>query len=223
MNKQLPTFKDGEDHVKISHFTRQGIDIRGVIHVGTNDWYEYDQYVKMGIENLLGFEPLTDAIERFKAAHPTVDTDNLIIPCALGSQPGLKEIYVTKGDGQSSSFLTMTDEYNAEFPDIEVLRKRLVPVVTFDHVMQARRYDLKKYNCMVIDVEGYELEVLRGMKAYISYFDVFNIECSGKPTYHGGPTAYDVLEFLDQYGYKLDSHIEAHNDVMFYRKGLLYD
>ena len=39
--------------VKIGHFLKRGIPIRGVIHVGANDGYEIEWYIKLGIQHLL--------------------------------------------------------------------------------------------------------------------------------------------------------------------------
>lgn len=215
MNRNLPTFLEGEDHVKISHFTRKEMDISGIIHVGTNDWYEYPWYRKMGIDNLIGFEPLIEAVRRAEKAY----SGAVIYTSALGNIDGFMELQIASGDGQSSTLLGMTRAYQEQFPGIQIIENRTVRVTKF--ITWAKRHfevDLKDYNCLVVDVEGMELEVLKGMGSHLDNFEMLNIECSGKPTYVNGPSAQDIVDFLEAWGFDQDTPIEPHNDIMFVKR-----
>lgn len=215
MNRSLPTFKEGENGVKISHFTRKGYDINGIIHIGTNDWYEYPFYKKMGIDNLIGFEPLPEAVERARKRFPGV----VVYQVALGNIDGELDLLVASGDGQSSSFLDLTPEYSKEFPDIELIKMQGVKVKKFTTWLNdTPNFKFYDYDTVVIDVEGFELEVLKGMGETIRYFKFLNIECSGEPTYKNGPTAREIIDYLETKGFQADSPIEAHNDIMFINK-----
>jgi FkbM family methyltransferase len=217
MNRELATFKEGEAHVKISHFTKKGMDIRGIIHVGTNDWYEYQFYKKMGIDNLIGFEPLPEAVKRARKNYPDAE----IYDIALGAKDEFKKINVTSGDGQSSSMLPMTFAYQESFPDIKITEERTVRVRSFASWKERNpEFNIKNFNCLVIDVEGMELDVLRGFYPWLTEFKMLNVECSGEPTYEGGPTANEIIAYLKERGFTQDSPVEAHNDVMFVREDL---
>lgn len=214
MNRKLETFTEGEGHVKISHFTKQGADITGVIHIGTNDWYEYEYYKKMGIEHLLGFEPLAPAIERLHKKHPEAE----VMEIALGERDRFGWLNVASGDGQSSTVLELTPEYKKEFPDIEFTYRRPINVDSFANWYRRHfEYKINKYNCLVIDVEGMELDVLKGFDTHLHSFKYLSVELSGTPTYIKGPTAQEVIDYLKIYGFKQDSPVEAHNDVFFIR------
>jgi len=215
MNRSLGTFKEGEDRVKISHFTQKGLDITGVVHIGTNDWYEYDQYVKMGIEHLLGFEPLSEPVMRFNKNHPTLATP-VIWVTALGNEDGEKEINVAYGDQQCSSFYNLTEDYRKEYPEFHNIGKRIVSIKKFiTWKAENPQIDLSLYDCLVVDVEGFELEVLQGMGPYLEGFRMLNIECSGKKRYDVGPLAPEIITFLAGKGFTQDSPIEDYNDIFF--------
>jgi hypothetical protein len=47
-----------------------------------------------------------------------------------------------------------------------------------------------------IDVQGYELEVLKGCEALLELFDYLYIECSFIELYKGQPFAHDVITYL---------------------------
>lgn len=219
MNRSLDTFSEGEDHVKISHFTRKGFHIEGVIHVGTNDWYELQWYQKMGIEHCLGFEPLYRCY--FDYLNRPREDGVLLYPFALGDKNRMASLNIANGDGQSSSFFDTTSAYKQEFPDQQTISSIWAMILRFDDFMNhSPHIQPEHYNCLVLDAEGLELEILRGMGKYLPMFDFLNIECSGEPTYIGGPTAQEVVHYLEERGFKQDSPIEPHNDIMFIRKDI---
>jgi len=226
MNKELKTFKEAQERVKISYFTERGYDIKGIIHIGTNDWYELEFYLKMGIEKVIGFEPLSEAFERvltkFGNSDEFISGQVGIHNLGLGNFNGFMNINVASGDGQSSTLLKPTKKYLKEFPDQEPIGTERVKVKRFsDFVKSHPEFNIFDYDCLVIDVEGYELEVLRGMEGLVSRFKYLNIECSGAPVYIGGPTAQEVINYLEDYGFKQKTKIQDHNDIMFIRKDLL--
>ncbi len=226
MNKELSTFKKAEERVKISFFTKRGYDIKGVVHIGTNDWYELEFYLKMGIEKATGFEPLSEAYERMMVKFGNsldfmsgqVGAYNI----GLGNFNGFMTINVASGDGQSSTLLRPTKKYLKQFPDQEPIGTERVKIKRFsDFVKSHSEFNIFDYDCLVIDVEGYELEVLRGMEGLISRFKYLSIECSGSSVYQGGPSAQEVIDYLAEYGFERRTKIEDHNDIMFIRKDLL--
>src|ERR1035437_4906944 len=83
---------------KVTHFTQQGFTIKGVIHGGMNDGEEVYSYKDLGIQNILGFEPLHFAAEKARIEHG-VRVEEL----ALSNTNGTAELIVTKGDGKGSS------------------------------------------------------------------------------------------------------------------------
>jgi len=220
MNKELSTYQEGEENVKISHFTRKGYDIKGVVHVGANDWYEYPQYMKMGIEHVIGFEPLPEAVERFGNKHP--EAKGSLFPIGILNYDGEASLNVAPGDGQSSSVLNMTEEYLQQFPDLKPIGRIKIPVQKFTSWLDKHpEIDMSNFNCLVVDVEGKELEVLRSFGEFIYGFEFLNIELSDEPTYYYGPMAKTVIKWLKKKGFIQDSPVEPHNDVMFIRKDLL--
>lgn len=208
ITRNTPEYRESIDRVKISYFTEQrGIDIRGILHVGTNDGYEVHYYKRMAIENLAGVEPLPSAIAAFRAAHP----DILLFECALSDQPGKALLnVVTPGDGQGSSLLVECRpnpdyDYNTQV-EVEVRRGDSLPL------------DWDRYDCLVVDVQGLELPVLRGFGERLRGFTMLNIECSAVPIYEGGVAASEVEAYLDTMGFVRMTPIPEHDDVFFLAK-----
>lgn len=217
MKTRTQDYINAEQHVKINHFTKKGFDITGLIHIGTNDWYEYKFYKAMGIDPIIGFEPLEEAVERFRTAEPKAS----IYSIALGDYDGTLGLYVASGDGQSSTSFELTDEYRQQFPGITFRERREVPIFRFDTWIQGHpEINLDKFNTLVVDAEGMELSVLVGMGEYIRAFSYLSVEMSGRPVYLGAPSSNKIIEHLDSYGFSLDSPIPDHDDAFFIRRSV---
>lgn len=211
------------DLVKISHFTRQGFSLRGVVHVGANDGYEIQFYLHpvIGCRHVLAIEPLAEACSVIREDW-SQDPRVRIIQSALGNIPALLPLAITQGDGQGSSFLPEIRPHNPSSP-YEIVERRTVPVQRFDQLVDQIHLDLRLYDCLVIDVQGMELAVLEGMGQTLGpagHFDYLNIELSREPLYEGGVPAQQVVDWLRDRGFDQDSPIESHDDVMFVRRGL---
>jgi FkbM family methyltransferase len=203
------TFEEAQAGVKIGHFTRQGLKITGVIHVGANDGYEIKFYLALGARRVVAIEPGEDAYRKLEATwseEPLVET----IHCALGEHEGKQILNITQGDGQGSSFLR---EFNGPYT---IVRNEEVQVLRGDTLALG----LEGCNTLVVDTQGMELPVLRGFGNQLGFFDFLNIECSRVPLYEGGHSAQEVIDHLDSMGFQQDSPICDHDDIMFIRKGL---
>ena len=55
-----------------------------------------------------------------------------------------------------------------------------------------------------IDVQGFELEVLKGSEDLIKCFDYIYVECSYKELYESQPLVSEVVQFLFKKGFRLE-------------------
>lgn len=222
MNRNTQDFIDAEYRVKISHFSRQGFDIKGVVHVGANDGYEVQWYQKLGIENIICFEPLPLAIEKFKKHYPEVPC----YPFALSDKDTTATFYQYGDDGMGSSLQKVKPDHSEvrrtwSEDYLNPVSKQEVEVRRFDSfVEELSSYRAADYDCLVVDVQGHELKVLKGFGKYLTDFKYLNIECSKVPMYKGESTADEVIEYLASQGLIQDSPIEDHDDIFFVRKDI---
>ena len=66
MNRGDPAFEEALSRNKLSHFVDQGYDLKGVVQAGANDGEEMENFIRMGVEHLIAFEPLTSAFNILK-------------------------------------------------------------------------------------------------------------------------------------------------------------
>lgn len=205
---------------KITHFTQQGFTIKGVIHCGGNDGEEVYSYRDLGIEHILEFEPLPQAVAKARHDHPGLDVEQL----ALSDYNGESEFIVTVGDGKGSSLLEPIIDHE------EVIRNwrdnamiagtEIVKVERLDHYFKRSTHIISDYDCLVIDSQGTEWEVLHGCGKLLKQFKYLSVELSIDPVYRGEHPGQEVIDWLVGQGFTQDSEIQSHNDVFMIRSDI---
>ena len=176
------------------------LDVKGVIHIGAHyggyDGEEIKEYVDLEAKRIVLFEPLK---ENFRVLYKNSEKFNLnkieLHNVALGSHCGLIEMNVSSNDGQSSSILDPTIHLDAH-PEVSFLGKEEVGIKTLDE------YNINDCNVMVIDVQGYELEVFKGAEKTLKKVDCIFCEVNNEELYKGTPRVEEIDEYLSQYNFK---------------------
>ncbi|KKM01511.1 hypothetical protein LCGC14_1793690 [marine sediment metagenome] len=214
--------------VKIGHFLKRGILIRGVIHVGANDGYEIDWYLKLGIKHVFAVEPEASAFEKLTQKFKGV-SEVLCYQGALGDTEHRGVLKVPEVDKfGSTNGSTLLTELPLGGPvmgmDYKYRGRQEVAVTTFERLAAVLpAFELKDYNCLVVDVQGMELQVLKGFGPHLEKMDCLNIECSEVPIYDGEAPAYDVVAWLAARDFYNITPIQAHNDILFVKRRYLIE
>lgn len=136
------------------------------------------------------FEPLPDARQTLSRVLADV-TRVKIHGVALGSERGQAELHVAQDDDASS--LLRFRRGHSEVVGPEVARVR-VNVARLDQLLA--RASISRPSLLKIDVQGFELEVLRGAEDLLVEIDEILVECSFGEFYEGQALADDVVSFL---------------------------
>ena len=180
------------------------LDIRGCIHVGAHEGQEYPLYKAFGINNLIFYEPLPDNFKKLQAnakswaeeIGPKPDLRNI----ALGNKVGSVEMHLEER-GLSSSVLEPAHHLE-QYPQIEFNEQLEVPITKLD----IEEFNREDFNFMNVDVQGYELEVLKGAVNTLPYMDLILAEINKEEMYKGCPLVEDVDKFLEGHGFKRIFH-----------------
>lgn len=134
---------------------------RGIIHVGGHFGQEIPYYLENITRNVIVYEPL-DAC--FKTLF---DSFGYSVDCrkkAIGSFNGEVELNVDEENyGQSSSVLKPKDHLE-QYPNITFSKTQKTSIVTLDSDIE----NPQDFNVLVVDVQGYELEVFKGAEKLLS-------------------------------------------------------
>jgi FkbM family methyltransferase len=117
-----------------------------------------------------------------------------IFDAALGSDSSAGQaMHVSKLD-DSSSLLPITERYTTAFPGTDEATTITVPVKRLDDLLAE---PAPPRPCLLkIDVQGYELEVLRGADHVLGGVDEVFLECSFVELYTGQALAGELIAYL---------------------------
>jgi FkbM family methyltransferase len=122
-----------------------------------------------------------------------------ILPYALGASEGTADMQVSASD-DSSSLLPIGPRQVAEFPGTEQAGVTAVEIRTLSDVANP---SWPGPRLLKIDVQGLELDVLRGAESVLQLFDEVFVECSFVELYEGQALADEVVSYLLTHGLRL--------------------
>lgn len=134
-------------------------------------------------------DPLPASLPHMR--HWATKLDASIRQCALGAQQGEGALEIREDLGGSTLYEDIAA--NPAAPKVTV------PVRRFDELFGTE--DLKGTTLVKIDVQGAELDVLRGMGDLVADIDVFVVEVSLLVAWHGAPHMDDVVGHLKGHGF----------------------
>lgn len=228
MKRLLPTFDEAEGRNKLSHFTCQGFDLKGIVQGGANDGEEMENAIRLGVEHYVAFEPLKSAYDLLveNVKHGLVGLDYHTYQIGLDNFDGPAQLKVTAGDGKGSSL------YDGVWDHPEVKKNWTSGQSAYvgEETVQIQKFttwagsqpeiDLAEYDTLQLDTQGNEHEILKGMGDLLQGFKYLCIEISEVPVYKGETPGAELSDWLDQRGFLRDSPITAHNDTFFIRKDI---
>lgn len=223
MNRALPTFDEAEARNKLSHFTVQGYDLKGIIHGGANDGEEMENAIRLGVENLVAFEPLTSAFELLESRYG----DKVhCFKIGLHNEDRAAKLRITAGDGKGSTLM----EVNYQHPEVVknwndgqamFVGHETIKLMKFTTWAKKNpRIDLSLYDTLQLDTQGNEFEILEGMGDLLQGFKFLCLELSTIPAYKNEVLADKVSAWLEERGFIQDSPLYTHNDAFFIRKDI---
>jgi FkbM family methyltransferase len=182
-----------------------------VLDVGASKGHYALQLRRIGFEGrIVSFEPLAEPFSALAAAaarDEAWDCRRL----ALGARDGEAEINVA-GNSTSSSLLEMEERHVQSAPQAAYVGTESVAVASLDSIWgDLVGDDARVY--LKLDVQGFELEVLRGADAHLGSVDCVQAELSFVPLYRDAPTFMEMIEFLGSRGFRLAGLEEGHDDV----------
>jgi FkbM family methyltransferase len=145
------------------------------------------------------FEPLTQHFAEFKRWTAPWPADVRLHACALGPREHTATMHVMDFS-DASSLLPLGAEGAREF-GVHAAAETTVPVVPLD--LLVAREKLSPPDLIKLDVQGYELEVLRGATASLRSARAVLCEVSFREFYAGQPPFAEIVAFLAAHGFTL--------------------
>ena len=141
---------------------------------------------------IVSFEPLAKSASRFRSLFQK-DPDIILHQVAIGPHAGSTTIHVSAAD-DSSSLLPISSLQERLFPGTGELRTERVKIGRLSDYVKPEAIDNPAM--LKLDVQGYELEALRGCEELLDRFSYVYVECSFVELYVGQPLVDDIIDWL---------------------------
>lgn len=176
----------------------QELGVEIVLDVGANVG-QYGTEIRAGgyANRIVSLEPLRGAFDQL-ALLAENDPEWDVLNVGASDASGAANINVA-GNVASSSLLSMTEIHTAAAPASEIRGREAIKLIRIDS-LQA----LGKPIYLKLDIQGHELAALDGAIGILGSVSAIEIECSIKELYLGQPLIADVLNRLDQEGFRLE-------------------
>lgn len=182
-------------------FTLEAILRKGdtFIDIGANQG-EYTLWAarKVGpTGKVYSYEPLTSLIEQLKeniSLNPVFEKVVSPISLGLAEKSGELELFTQKGQNEGTNTIFQTEQFDISLGTISL--------DTLDHQVALRK--IERIDCIKIDVEGAELQVLQGGIATLKTFrPKLLLEINQEACLAGGYAAQEILDMLDKLNYQV--------------------
>ena len=196
---------------------RYGLKAISACHVGAHKGDEIPAYMEAGIEKAIFIEPLSENFNVLQARLSDLDNYSCV-KLAVGSTACEVTINLSSNDLQSSSVLT-PKLHLSEAPHVTFQDTELVSMTTLDAILE----NFGRVDFVIIDVQGYELEVLLGAANSLSQVKYIFVEVNRAETYIGCAQIQDIDLYLKRHDFArtLTRWWGSWGDALYIRNSLL--
>ena len=139
---------------------------------------------------------------------------------ALSNKNGEQVMHVSSGASDGSSSFLKPNEHLKDHPDVFFNEDIIVQTLLLD--TWAAQQGLQKIDLLWLDMQGFELEVLKASSVILPKVHAIHMEVSTRPTYEGVPLYNEVKTWMEANGFHVQ--VEAipkgwdMGNVLFVRK-----
>ena len=174
-------------------------NIKGIVHIGAHELEELPAYLAKNIKKIIWIEAnpkkynfIENKILKYK--------EMIIGKFAVGSKVDSLFLNVSN-NGQSSSILPL-GTHKTSYPKIFYTSRVQVNVIPFDNWALKNNIENKLYNFINIDIQGYELEALKGMTKQLIFAEYIYLEVNFREVYKNCSQIKDIDLYLKNFNFR---------------------
>lgn len=176
---------------------KHNMRVNGVIHVGAHYGQEYHVYAALGIKPILFIEPCEKAFQVLQ--HMFGDNPDVVLfQSACGSEFSIEFMNVEQANQGMSNSLLRPAKHLEQYPSIQFTETEEVEVRRLDEIIE-HLYFIG--NLLVMDVQGYEWEVLKGATQTLKNIDYIYCEVNLDEVYEGCAKVWELDAWLHGFGF----------------------
>lgn len=194
------------------------IPAKGILHIGAHTCEEKEEYNTAGIsdDRIVWIEGNKDLVQKNKERG--IDVYHALIADTN------KEVtfHITNFLASSSIYPLCVHKYF--YPHIVESEMRTEQAVSLESFFSSHSLNPKQYNIWNLDIQGAELDALKGAGPLLDYVDVIFTEINFEKMYEDIPLADTLISFLKMKGFQM-THIKVWQncwgDALFVRESFL--
>lgn len=195
------------------------IEIRGIMHLGAHTCEEKKEYNTAGIpdEQILWIEGNKELCEQNKKN----GIQNMYNALISDTE---KDVVFHITNNMASSSLFPLSAHKALYPHILEVETRKEKAISLPTFFTTYSLDPRNYNIWNLDIQGGELDALKGAGDLLNNVDILFTEVNFKKMYEDIPLAHSLIDFLREKGFTLTHVKEWQNcwgDALFVRNKYL--
>jgi FkbM family methyltransferase len=167
------------------------------------------------------FEPVPDAYNALLTRATKYPERIHCYPLGLGPRKGTMVMHIS-GDGsagscQSSSLLPPSQSHTAEYSFVSFGKRMSIEVTSIDEWAQKQGID--RVDFMRLDMQGYEIEALKGAECTLKRTSAIQLEVSHIQLYQGAPLYAEVKDWMARLGFRpaIKAVFRVGGNVLFVR------
>lgn len=175
--------------------------LRGVLHLGAHYGQEIVEYEALGVGQVVWIEALPAVCEELRRRVASYRLHSTVLCACVASCSG-KEVtfYEASNEGQSSSLLLL-GTHAQEHPTVRYVREHRMRTITVEDLLQQQGLIVGPDWMLNVDLQGTELDAMRGMVSLFSCFSCVYCEVNRAPLYVGCAQVGQVDTFLAERGF----------------------
>ena len=188
-----------------------------LLFIGANRMHEINDYVNdyhsgLFIEPIpFVFDMLLENLDKTKKFNTNYKGINALVTSESGKE---YDFNVFSNTGASSSIYKPNPK-EWKWPKAKVTETIKLKSKTIKEIIEEEKWENLKYD-VVLDVQGAELEVMKGFGTHLNNINKITVEVSKKAYYNGGVLFTDLNDFFVNNGFKLLSNKIADHDNIIY-------
>lgn len=198
--------------------SKHGVTPRGIIHIGAHDGAEYPEYKRMGVSKIILFEPQPHLAQGLREKCVN-DATVYVEQQAVGEHPGVMDMYIETANKGMSSSLLKPKLHLEQYPWITFNSTIKVKVVSLNSYFV--EVSIAPYNVINMDIQGYELQALRGSSDILYNLEAIYTEVNRAELYEGCGQVEQIDTYLNLYGFtRVETNWagETWGDALYIRK-----
>lgn len=173
----------------------------GLIHIGANSGQERNHYKKLGVKRVIWIEADPQVYKILLKNIKNYKNNNAYNYLVSQENKSNVQFNIANNNSNSSSVLKLKQAKRL-YPGLNYTKKIFLNSKNLQTIIRKKKINLSNFNCLVLDVQGAELSVLKGAGNKISKFRYIKLEASEFEMYKQNCFYHEISEYLSLFGFK---------------------